>query len=70
MTASLAPELDRPVRRVQITGNADLGAYTPTPERQTLREWATAHLRAGWAVTITGTTAHAVLGNTTKTAHT
>lgn len=60
---------NRPVRRVQITNNPDLGDYTPTPPTS-LREWATAHLVAGWAVTVTDSAATAVLGRITKTAHT
>lgn len=67
---SLAPAAaNLPIRRVQITNNPDLRNYTPT-EPTNLRDWAAAHLRAGWSVTVTGDAATAILGRITKTAHT
>jgi hypothetical protein len=68
MTLAGAAE-NRPIRRVQITNNPDLGGYTPT-EPTNLRDWAAAHLRAGWSVTVTGDAATATSGRITKTAHT
>lgn len=67
---SLAPAAaNLPIRRVQITNNPDLRNYTPT-EPASLRDWAAAHLRAGWAVTVAGDFATAKLGRITKTATT